>query len=64
MHYQIELFEESSLSTLQKDVNDFLMLLSSERVVKITFNKVNFMDRYNRSDYPYNAMVVYSYDEE
>lgn len=64
MNYQIELFEEKSIDDLQKNVNDFLMLLTADRIVKIDYKKSSVSAKFDYDLLPFTAMVVYTYGEK
>ncbi|HBD05953.1 MAG TPA: hypothetical protein DCY93_00890 [Firmicutes bacterium] len=63
MYYQVELFEEMSLPELQAALNDFLMMLKSERVIKIEYNNCSYIQRSGEVQTMYTALVVYTYKE-
>ncbi len=64
MYYQVELFEEMSLPELQSSLNDFLMMLKSERVIKIEYNSNLLTQRSGEVQTMYTALVVYTYKEK
>jgi len=63
MYYQVELFEEMSLPELQTALNDFLMMLKSDRVIKIEYSNNCFTQRSGEVQTMYTALVVYTYKE-